>query len=110
MECVFRNDGVAHGFDRSLVTHERTARYCTACYHRCGMDVSSICLVSCTLISVIEPLFTHSRCHRQLARRNADLSMDRLIIQVHTAAVHEFSVASDRLKGTNDSLEGTECH
>jgi hypothetical protein len=35
--------------------------------------------------------------------------MVRLPIQVHTAAVHEFSVASDRLKGTSDNNEGTEC-
>jgi hypothetical protein len=41
---------------------------------------------------------------------SADLLMVRLIIQDHIAAVHEFSIASDRLKGTNDSLEGTECH
>jgi len=36
--------------------------------------------------------------------------MVRLIIQDHIAAVHEFSIASDRLKGTSDSSEGTECH
>jgi hypothetical protein len=29
--------------------------------------------------------------------------MVRLIIQDHIAAVHEFSIASDRLKGTSDS-------
>ena len=70
------------------------------------MHVSSICLVSCTLISVTEPLLTLSRCHRQLGRRSADLSMVRLIIQDHIAAVHEFAIASDRLKGTSDSNGG----
>src|SRR5450759_4730405 len=74
------------------------------------MHVSSICLVSCTLISVTEPLLTHSRCHRQPGRRSADLSIVRLIIQVHIAVVHEFAGPSDRLKGTKDSLQDTECH
>jgi hypothetical protein len=35
--------------------------------------------------------------------------MVRLIIQDHIAAVHEYSIASDRLKGTSDKLEGREC-
>ena len=34
----------------------------------------------------------------------------RLIIQDHIAAVHECSVAWNRLKRTSDSLEGRECH
>jgi hypothetical protein len=74
------------------------------------MHVSSICLDSCTLIGVTEPLLTLSRCHRSSGRRSADFLMVRLIIQDHIAAVHEFSIASDRLKRTGDSLEGTECH
>jgi hypothetical protein len=56
------------------------------------------------------PLLTLSRCHGSSGRRSADLLMVRLIIQNHIAAVHEFSIASDGLKGTSDSLEGTECH
>jgi hypothetical protein len=72
--------------------------------------MSSACPVSCTFIGVTELLLTLSRCHRDSRRRSADLLMVRLIIQDHIAAVHEFSIASDRLKGTSDSLEDTECH